>query len=300
MSMAGLFFSCNFRVEHPHVAVFSTVDRLMRGDSTKTGFFTNTSLYDSSFAEIEYQTENGNVFVKNDGTQNFFACRYDTANGKPIWIAAGGGSGGDGGCNYYEVPPENSVYIVGYFEGTARFPIKAGSNKYKEIISNGLADMFIAKYSYDQGVLQWVSSGGSPNRDVVFYDNLGARHKETILIVDSSSVTVYANFFGVSRFDNATISAKESGSAIQISYDKRTGKVKKVDFVISLPRGSMHSEIHSRTKNACSERKTGYSERITPCSENKDGFCLICMELLENNFAFRNSMKYLSHSIQTM
>jgi hypothetical protein len=83
----------------------------MRGDTTKTGFFTNASLFDSKYNEIEYITTQGKVIVPNDGTQNCLMCRYDTASYKPIWIATGGSKGGDGGCNYYTVPPENAVYI---------------------------------------------------------------------------------------------------------------------------------------------------------------------------------------------
>jgi hypothetical protein len=211
------------------------VDRLMREDTTKTGFFTNVSLFDSKYDEIEYQTTRGNVIVENDGTQNFIACRYDTNTYKPIWIATGGGTGGDGGCNYYTDPPENAVYVVGYFEGTARFTVKAGSRKYKEIISNGMGDMFLAKYSYDNGELLWIASGGSVNADVIFLDNVGARHKETYMTLDKSVVTVYANFFGAAKFGNKSIDAKLSGSAVQISYDKATGEVKNVGFVTALP-----------------------------------------------------------------
>lgn len=240
--MMRLFFllsivllSCTVKVKHPHCAVFSTVDALMRGDTTRTGFFTNVSLFDNKYEEIEYALRQGSVFVPNDATQNFIACRYDTATYKPIWIATGGGRGGDGGCNYYTDPPENAVYIVGYFEDTAYFPIKAGSKKYKEIISNGMADMFIAKYSYDKGELLWIASGGSVNADVIFLDSVGARHKETYMRLDDSSVTVYANFFGIAKFGNKLIDAKLSGSAVQISYDKATGEVKDVQFVTSLP-----------------------------------------------------------------
>jgi hypothetical protein len=235
LALACTMFSCNVRVKRPHQAVFATVERLMRGDTTKTGFFTNTLLFDAKYNEILYKTTKGNVVVENDGTQNFFACRYDPETYAPIWIAVGGGTGGDGGCNYYTVPPENAVYVVGYFEGTAYFPIKAGSRKYKEIISNGMVDMFVAKYNYDNGELLWIASGGSVNADVVFLDNVGARHKETLITVDSSVVTVYTNFFGTAKFGDKSIDAKISGSAVQISYDKATGEVKNVGFVTTLP-----------------------------------------------------------------
>jgi hypothetical protein len=68
-----------------------------------------------------------------------------------------------------------------------------------------------------------------------FTNNLGVRHKETLMTVDSSVVTVYTNFFGTTKFGNKTINAKLSGSAIKISYDKTTGEVKDVQFVTSTP-----------------------------------------------------------------
>lgn len=229
-----VFLSCNVKVKHPHCAVFSTVGALMRDDTTRTGFFTNVSLFDKKYEEIEYTTAQGSVFVPNDGTQNCLICRYDTVTLKPIWINVAGGSGGDGGVNYYTVPPENAVYVVGYFEGTAYFPKAPGSPWCDTLVSYGMADMFIAKYSYDKGVLQWVRSGGSAYSDVVFTYN-GARHTETYMTVDSIAVTVYANFFGRSTFDGKFIDAKTSGAAVAISYDKKNGEVKDVRFVTELP-----------------------------------------------------------------
>lgn len=232
----GVFCSCNPKVDRPHIAVFATVEILMRDVTTHTGFFTTVSLYDSKYEQIEYKTsQQGNVYAKNNGSQDFIACRYDPVTYKPIWVATGGGIGGDGGCNYYTVPPENAVYVVGYFEGEASFPIKTGLPECKTLTSHGMADMFIAKYAYDSGELQWLKSGGSPYADIVFTDNLGARHKEVLMTVDSVNVTVYTNFFGRSTFDGKTIEAKLTGSAVQISYDKASGEVQDVRFVTTLP-----------------------------------------------------------------
>ncbi len=230
-----IFHSCRPRVTFPHVAVFSTVETLMRDDSTRTGCFTNTSLFDAKYEQIEYRTSLGTLFVKNDGTQNVLICRYDTATFQPIWIAVGGGKGGDGGCNYYTVPPENAVYVVGYFDDTAFFPIKAGETPSDTLISRGGADMFVAKYSYDKGTLEWCVSGGSQYSDIVFTDNLGARHQETFMVVDSVMVTVYTNFFGPSRFGDQSIDAPLTGSAVQISFDKETGIARDARIPDSLP-----------------------------------------------------------------
>jgi len=230
-----LLASCNVRVTQPHVAVFTTVDRLMRSDSTRTGFFTNASLFDTAFDQIKYVTIQGNVFVPNDGSQNFLLCRYDTATMQPVWVAVGGGRGGDGGCNYYTVPPENAVYVVGYFEDTAYFPHHAGREQCDTLISNGMGDMFIAKYRHDDGELQWCKSYGSKYTDIIFTDNLGSRHQETILLVDSVNVILYANFFGPVRFGDQSIDAPFSGSAIRIGFDKETGAVREARIPDSLP-----------------------------------------------------------------
>lgn len=234
--LCAILFSCNPRVKIPHTGGFFTVETLMRGDTTKTGFFTTTSFFDPSYDQIEYQTLRGSVMVPNDGTQNFLLCRYDPATYRPIWVAVGGGKGGDGGLNYYCVPPENAVYVVGCFEDTAYFPIEAGSATCRMIISHGMADMFVAKYSYDKGILQWLSCGGSAYSDIVFTDTQGQRHTETLMSVDSASVTIYANFFGSARFGEKTIDAKLTGSAVQISYNKTNGEVRDVGFVRELPK----------------------------------------------------------------
>lgn len=237
-----LLFACNPRVTLPHIAIFSTVEPLMRSDTTRTGFFTNVSLFDTAYDEIQYLTTGGNVHVPNDGTQNFLLCRYDTVTLQPIWVAVGGGKGGDGGCNYYTVPPENAVYVVGYFEDTAYFPRKAGMPECDTLISCGMVDMFIAKYSYSNGMLLWCTSGGSKYSDVVFSDNLGARHQETFMVVDSEVVTVYTNFFGPARFGNQSINAPLTGSVVQICFDKHTGIVRNARIPDLLP-----SNIDNRT-----------------------------------------------------
>lgn len=228
-------YACNLRITTPHVAVFNTVESLMRSDTSRTGFFTNVSLFDTAYDQIKYVTTQGTIFVPNDGSQNFLLCRYDTATLKPIWVAVGGGSGRDGGCNYYTVPPENSVYVVGYFEDTAFFPHRAGMQKSDTLISNGMADMFIAKYCYDNGDLQWCRSYGSKYSDIIFTDNLGNRHQETILLVDSVNFILYANFFGPVRFGDQSIEAPLSGSVIRISCDKETGEVREAEIPDSLP-----------------------------------------------------------------
>lgn len=231
----ALLWSCNPRVTLPHVAVFSTVEQLVRSDTTRTGFFTTATLFDTAYDEILYQTTQGNVLVPNDGTQNFLLCRYDTATMQPIWIATGGGSGGDGGVNYYTVPPENAVYVVGYFEDTAYFPYRAGWSSCDTLMSYGMVDMFLAKYSYDNGELLWCTSGGSAYSDIIFTDALGARHQETMLLVDTVNVTLYANFFGPALFGDRSIDAPRSGAAIQISFDKETGAVRDVRLATALP-----------------------------------------------------------------
>lgn len=230
----SVLLSCNPHTSTEHVAIFSSVEALMRTDTTRTGFFTNTSFFDSTHAYIAYETTRGRITVPNDGTQNFLLCKYDTATLQPIWVAVGGGRGGDGGCNYYTVPTEHAVYVVGCFEDTAYFPHVAGSEPCDTVISRGMADMFIAKYDYDDGTLQWVHSGGSAYSDVIFM--VGAeRHQETFLMVDSAALTVYANFFGTLSFGDRTLDCKQSGEAVWIRFDKQTGDVLGLGHPISLP-----------------------------------------------------------------
>ena len=234
--------SCNPRVSVPHIGIFSTVEPLMRSDSSRTGFFTNASLFDAAYDQIEYRTTTGSVFVPNDGTQNFLLCRYDTQTMQPIWVAVGGGKGGDGGCNYYTVPPENAVYVVGYFEDTAYFPHRAGMPQCDTLISRGNGDAFIAKYDYITGALLWCTSGGSTYPDIVFTDQQGKRHQETIMAVSVSHITVYANFFGPVQFGDHFLNVPLSGSAVQISIRKETGLVDTLRIPTTLPITTQHEK----------------------------------------------------------
>lgn len=226
--------SCNPQGRNYHIAIFSTVEALQRGDTTRTGFFTNASLFDTAYHAITYETARGSVTVPNDGTQNFLLCRYDTTSLKPIWVAVGGGRGGDGGINYHTVPSEHAVYVVGCFEDTAYFPRFAGSEPCDTLVSRGYADMFIAKYDYETGALQWIRSGGSRYSDVVFMYE-GTRHQEVFMIVDSAAVTVYTNCFGPAHFGDTIINAKLEGEAVWIRYDKETGDVLGAGKPIALP-----------------------------------------------------------------
>lgn len=221
------------RVSHPHVGIFSTVDALMRGDSTSTGFFTNASLYDAKYELIEYKTAQGAVLVPNSGTGDVLICRYDTATLIPTWVQTAGGRGEDGGGNYFVDGNNGSVYVTGYFQDTAYFPITPGSSRCDTVISQGNGDMFIAKYRYDNGALQWVRSGGSKNSDVVFMYG-GSRHSETFMLVDSVSVTICTNFFGPATFSDHSIDAKPTGSAVAIRYNKKDGSVLSVRFVTDM------------------------------------------------------------------
>lgn len=231
---AVLLASCNTRIETAHVAVLSTVEPLMRDDTSRTGFFTNSSLFDTAYHAIAYETTRGRVTVPNMRSQDFLLCRYDTTSLKPIWVAVGGGRGGDGGINYHTVPSEHAVYVVGCFEDTAYFPLVAGSEPCDTLVSRGYADMFIAKYDYETGALQWIRSGGSRYSDVVFMYE-GTRHQEVYLFVDSVAVTVYTNCFGPAQFGDSIVDAKMTGEAVWIRYDKETGDVLGAGKPIALP-----------------------------------------------------------------
>lgn len=92
----------------------------------------------------------------------------------------------------------------------------------------------IAKYNYESGELEWITSGGSKYADVVFtFANI--RQQGTYMTVNSSALTVYANFFGPATFSDTSIDCKYSGEAVWIRYDKETGEVLSLGHPTSLP-----------------------------------------------------------------
>lgn len=193
--IAGALLSCNPRVRHDRIGIFDKATPFI-GSNPKNGIFATVAIYDPQYDSIEYQTTQRTFRVVNDGTASCIIGRYDTTTYELIWVAVAGGKGDDKACNYFTIlGADNAVYVGGYFSDTAYFPTYAGNNQATSVISHGKTDMFLAKYSYDDGVLRWVNAGGSSGYDLGYtYLDSGNNtfmHDEASLLCDSSLSNLY-------------------------------------------------------------------------------------------------------------
>ncbi|GHB57833.1 SBBP repeat-containing protein [Persicitalea jodogahamensis] len=92
------------------------------------------------------------------GSEDIFVSKLDPSDGSPIWAVRWGGTGRDQGRSI--VLDGANAYVTGYFQGTdADF----GSATF---VSNGLADIFVAKLNTATGSLTWVKQIGGSRDDV--------------------------------------------------------------------------------------------------------------------------------------
>jgi len=123
------------------------------GNSYATGYFTGTATF-------------GTTSLTSSGSSDIFLVKINSA-GVYQWAVNAGGSGNDRGLSV-ALDASNNVFITGYFNGTADF---SGTS----LISAGLQDVFIAKYS-TAGVLSWAMRAGGSDSDIgngICVDNSG-------------------------------------------------------------------------------------------------------------------------------
>jgi hypothetical protein len=118
------------------------------GNIYVTGAFYGTS----TFGTIELTS------FGEDGNPDIFTAKYDP-NGNCIWARQAGGNNFDYGFGIAVDGGGNSL-VTGYFSGTAMF---GGI----QLISNGLKDIFIAKYDTNGNCL-WAKQSGGTEDDIAY------------------------------------------------------------------------------------------------------------------------------------
>jgi len=113
------------------------------GNTYTTGYFTSTSTF-------------GGTTLMSDGSSDIFITKTDD-QGNILWAQRAGGSGSDRGLSIYADAAGNS-YITGFFFNTANF---GGQS----VTSQGLQDVFVAKYDPNGNVV-WVTSAGGVAADL--------------------------------------------------------------------------------------------------------------------------------------
>jgi gliding motility-associated-like protein len=144
------------------------------GNTYTTGYFSGTATF-------------GSTVLTSHGITDIFVTKTNSA-GVFQWVVNAGGPGPNRGLSIKADAAGNS-YITGFYYGTAYF----GSTT---ITSNGLQDVFIAKYN-TSGVLQWVTSAGGTESDIgngINVDNLG-------------NVLVTGEFKGTATFGSTTLTS---------------------------------------------------------------------------------------------
>ena len=109
------------------------------GNCYVTGFFVGTATF-------------GTTQLVSNGDQDIFIAKYDQ-NGNFIWVEQAGGTSIDG-CSGISTDANGNCYVTGNYQGTATF----GTN---QLVSNGGADIFIAKYDASGNCIWAKSAGGN-------------------------------------------------------------------------------------------------------------------------------------------
>lgn len=90
------------------------------------------------------------------GSSDFILAAYNATNGNHLWSVAHGGSGIDAVASVELVP--NGLYVAGTFSTTTNL---GGAT----IVSQGLVDMFVAKYDASTGSYVWGKAYGDTGSD---------------------------------------------------------------------------------------------------------------------------------------
>ncbi len=105
----------------------------------------------------EFQTGYfGSTLVHSNGNEDMFLAAYDTS-GNNLWALAGGGVEDDIGRGVSHDTSGN-IYVVGDYASTSYFPPVS-------VVSNGFADIFLAKYNSSGTTLDWVRTMGGLDND---------------------------------------------------------------------------------------------------------------------------------------
>ncbi|TRZ76630.1 MAG: T9SS C-terminal target domain-containing protein [Bacteroidetes bacterium] len=124
-----------------------------------TGIYV-TGLFDSPVLNI--MNEDGTTFKTLNpypGATNYdmYVVKYDP-NGFALWANSAGGSGYDGGESI-ATDGDGAVYVIGMFSAPS---ITFGNT----VLTNvGYSDIFIVKYSANEGTVQWATKAGGPSSD---------------------------------------------------------------------------------------------------------------------------------------
>ncbi len=143
-----------------------------------------------------------NIVLTSAGNKDVFLAKYDS-NGNVVWAKSGGGGGDDRGLAI--ATNGTSVFVTGYFNGTATFGSLAS------MTATGSRDVFVISYDAATGAESWSVRGGSTDHD-----------EGTGIAVDTSGVYVAGEYKDQTiAFQNHTGSMTNNGQhdVFLVKYD---------------------------------------------------------------------------------
>ncbi len=147
-----------------------------------TGYFQGTVDFDPSISTAN---------LVSSGAHDGFVAKY-ASTGAYEWANNLGGASTDVGFSL-ALDGADNVYVAGYFEGVADFDPSAGTTN---LVSNGMQDVFIAKYTAT-GAYLWTNGFGGASTDVGF----------ALALDDSYNAYITGYFQGTVDFDGSAGSA---------------------------------------------------------------------------------------------
>jgi Secretion system C-terminal sorting domain len=164
------------------------------------------------------------------GLEDIYIAQYNKM-GTFRWAKRAGGTGTE--ISYGVAVSDTSIYIAGYFNGTANFnsPSAIGSN---EISSAGTSDIFLAKYGAS-GTFQWAKRAGGTLSDISYG-----------IAVSGTSICITGYFRGSANFNspyapgsNDLTTISTSGDTFVASYYNTALPIELISFQ-GEKRGSYH------------------------------------------------------------
>ncbi len=122
----------------------------------------------------------------NTGVAEYFLAKYD-GSGNNVWIKTGPAETGEA----VATDSNNDVLVTGLFDLNAIF-------EGQPIVTNGIEDVFVAKY-LSNGTFQWIRTGGSSNREAV----------RDVATDAGNNVYVTGYFFGTANFGGTTLNGTD-------------------------------------------------------------------------------------------
>lgn len=242
---------CNPRFMRSHNAIVADATQFINGLPPEqiNGVFTTAATYSDEYDSIIYVTAQGRLALANDGSPSYVVGRYDLSTKKLLWIAVGVGPGADKACGSIAVaPPENALYVIGYFSGETHFFSSYNTAGIASVTSRGYTDMVIAKYDYQTGRQFWINGGGSFGNDLGYMYSRSSgtfMHGESYMRCDSVGplLRIWAKCWGDSvSFTNAPdpaddrIVAVGSTGFVKITINRGSGVVAELGSDSFMPR----------------------------------------------------------------